>query len=122
MKKSVRFVCILVAMITLLLTPLSALADIRNKPALGMPTGMHAWSPGSADGGSLFFYYMNAVAESETGGYVDGAVTYEMYRDVTEYYSYATSNGRQAGVFKDVGYVPLSDVVELAGYSTDISL
>ena len=121
MKKFVRFVCILMAMITLLLVPLSALADISVRPVPSMPTGMHTWSPSSE--GVLFFYYMNAVAESETGGYVNGKVTYRMFRDITGYESYASSNGRQAGTFGDIGYLPDSKIASaLIGYSTDISL
>ena len=114
MKKLVRLVCILMAAMLLLLTPLSVVADSKNYPHR-YPTDMHKWSPSLVD--DLFEYYMNVVAESENGGFVDGEVRYRMFRDSTGYSDYTTSNGQKAGTFERVGYS-----IALVDGNTELSL
>ena len=78
---------------------------------------MHMWSPTSQ--GEVFYYFMNAVAQSEhyTSRFVDGKVTYRMFRDSTGYSCYASSEGSQAGIFSRIGYS-----IALVDGDTNISL
>ena len=112
MKKLVRLVCILMAAMLLLLTPMSVVADSKSD---SYPTGMHKWSPSFVN--DLFEYYMNVVAESENGGFVDGVVRYRMFRDSTGYSDYTSSNGPKAGTFDRIGYS-----IEFIDEDTEISL
>ena len=111
MKKLVRLVCILMAAM-LLLTPMSVVADSKSD---SYPTGMHKWSPSFVN--DLFEYYMNVVAESENGGFVDGVVRYRMFRDSTGYSDYTSSKGQKAGTFDRIGYS-----IEFIDEDTEISL
>ena len=101
MKKSTRFISLMLAVVMLMTF------DMSSAGATAMPSGMKAWSPGYVD--DFLQYTMNAAAyDIDDGSFVDGDVSYLVSRDTSfasEQFG-AISNGRNAGVFSKMTWQP----------------